>query len=74
LVVVGVVPFGCMPLVKTLKGATKCDNDYNNVALSFNRKIKKALDTMRISLRMKTVYADAYSVIQRAIQNPKKYG
>ncbi|KAJ9566439.1 hypothetical protein OSB04_002405 [Centaurea solstitialis] len=74
LVVVGVVPFGCMPLVKTLKGVTKCDNDYNNVALSFNRKIIKALDTLKISLGMKTVYADAYSVIQRAIQNPKKYG
>ncbi|KAI3697907.1 hypothetical protein L6452_31010 [Arctium lappa] len=74
LVVVGVVPFGCMPLVKTLKDTIKCDDEYNNVALSFNRKIKKALVTMKTSLGMKTAYADAYSLIQRAIQNPKKYG
>nr|XP_043610778.1 GDSL esterase/lipase At5g45950 [Erigeron canadensis] len=74
LVVVGVVPFGCMPLVKTLKGTTKCDNEYNNVALSFNLKIQKALATLKTSLGMKSVYVDAYGLIQRAMQNPKKYG
>ncbi|GJX35131.1 GDSL esterase/lipase [Tanacetum coccineum] len=74
LVVVGVVPFGCMPLVKTLKGTTECDNDYNNVAHSFDLKIKKALVTMKEDLKMKTSYVDAYGLIQDAIQNPKKYG
>ncbi|XP_076917076.1 GDSL esterase/lipase At5g45950-like [Bidens hawaiensis] len=75
LVVVGMVPFGCMPLVRTMKGtATKCDDHYNNVALSFNTKIKKALVTLKRSLGMKTVYADAYDLIQDAIQNPQKYG
>lgn len=74
LVVVGVVPFGCMPLVKTLKGTTKCDNEYNNVALSFNLKLKNALATLKTSIGMKTVLVDAYGLIQRAMQNPKKYG
>lgn len=74
LVVVGVVPFGCMPLVRTLKGTTKCDDEYNNVALSFSLKIKKALVTIKEDLEMKTAYVDAYGLIQDAIQNPKKYG
>lgn len=74
LVVVGVVPFGCMPLVKTLKDITKCDDEYNHVALSFNTKIQKALVTLKATLGIKTSYVDAYNLIQSAIQNPKKYG
>ncbi|XP_071721271.1 GDSL esterase/lipase At5g45950 [Rutidosis leptorrhynchoides] len=74
LVVVGVVPFGCMPLVKTLKGTTKCDNVYNNVALSFNLKLKNALASYRTSIGIKTILVEAYSLIQRAIENPQKYG
>ncbi|XP_023753000.1 GDSL esterase/lipase At5g45950 [Lactuca sativa] len=74
LVVVGVIPFGCMPLVKTLKGTTKCDDEYNHVALSFNNKIKNELVALKTSLGMKTGYIDAYSLILSATQNPRKYG
>ncbi|KAL8263301.1 hypothetical protein R6Q59_024650 [Mikania micrantha] len=74
LVVVGVVPFGCMPLVMTLKGTTTCDKDYNNVANSFNTKLKSALMTIKTTSQMKTAYVDAYGLIQSVIQNPKKYG
>ncbi|XP_076912598.1 GDSL esterase/lipase At5g45950-like [Bidens hawaiensis] len=71
LVIAGVPPFGCMPLVKTLKGASKCVEEYNNVAISFNSKIKNALKT---TLGMKTAYVDIYGLVQSAIQNPNKYG
>ncbi|KAK9068839.1 hypothetical protein SSX86_012955 [Deinandra increscens subsp. villosa] len=74
LVVVGVVPFGCMPLVKTIKGAIKCDDEDNNVAISFNSKIKKALVTIKSTLGMKTAFADTYDLIQSVMQNPTKYG
>ncbi|KAI3742847.1 hypothetical protein L1987_60543 [Smallanthus sonchifolius] len=74
LVVVGVVPFGCMPLVRTLTGTTKCDDEYNNVAISFDLKIKNALSTVKTTLGMKTAYVDTYGLVQSAIQSPKKYG
>ncbi|XP_035835110.1 GDSL esterase/lipase At5g45950 isoform X1 [Helianthus annuus] len=74
LVMVGVVPFGCMPLVKTLKGATKCDDEYNKVAISFDLKLQNALLTIQRTLGMKTAYVDTYGLVQSAIENPKKYG
>ncbi|KAM0065147.1 putative cutinase [Helianthus debilis subsp. tardiflorus] len=74
LVMVGVVPFGCMPLVKTLKGTTKCDDEYNKVALSFDLKLQNALLTIQRTLGMKTAYVDIYGLVQSAIENPKKYG
>uniref|UniRef100_A0A5B7BI59 GDSL esterase/lipase n=1 Tax=Davidia involucrata TaxID=16924 RepID=A0A5B7BI59_DAVIN len=74
LIVVGVPPFGCMPLVKTLKDASKCDEGSNKVALSFNSKIKQMLATLGVSLGIKNAYVDIYNIILSAIQNPKRYG
>ncbi|XP_059663812.1 GDSL esterase/lipase At5g45950 [Cornus florida] len=74
LAIVGVPPFGCMPLVKTLKDEIKCDDDYNQVALSFNSKIQANLETIKATLGIKNAYIDIYHIIERAIQNPKKYG
>ncbi|KAM7525056.1 hypothetical protein LguiA_014958 [Lonicera macranthoides] len=73
-VVVGVPPFGCFPLMKTLRDETKCDNDLNQVALSFNSKIKEKLASLKASLGMKNTYVDIYNVILTAIQYPERYG
>ncbi|PIA31315.1 hypothetical protein AQUCO_05100091v1 [Aquilegia coerulea] len=73
-VVVGVPPLGCMPLVKTLRDTTFCDPMYNHAALSFNNKIKAKLATLKISLGMTGLYVDAYGIIQSAVNNPIKYG
>ncbi|KAK9267168.1 hypothetical protein L1049_009588 [Liquidambar formosana] len=81
LVVVGVPPLGCMPLVKTIMGENKCVGTYNKcvgtynkVAFSFSSKIKGKLATLKASLRMKTAFVDAYGVIESAINSPQRYG
>ncbi|KAF8411010.1 hypothetical protein HHK36_003549 [Tetracentron sinense] len=74
LVVVGVPPLGCMPLVKTLVGATKCVDSYNKASFSFNSKIRDKLATIRASLGVKNVYVDTYDIILRAMASPKRYG
>lgn len=74
LVVVGVPPLGCMPLVKTIMGATTCAENYNKVAFSLNSKIQEKLETISTTSRMKTAFVDAYGIIQNVINNPALYG
>ncbi|XP_030972219.1 GDSL esterase/lipase At5g45950 [Quercus lobata] len=73
LVVVGVPPLGCMPLVKTLMEKTGCVESYNKVAFSFNSKIQTKLSTLKAKLRMKIAFVDAYSIIDNAVNNPTLY-
>ncbi|KAL9146284.1 hypothetical protein ABFS82_13G100600 [Erythranthe guttata] len=77
LVVVGVPPLGCIPLVRTLRGETKCDTDLNKVAFLFNSEIKRELKTMMegsTSYSPKSTFLDIYSIILNAIEKPQKYG
>ncbi|XP_010260395.1 PREDICTED: GDSL esterase/lipase At5g45950-like [Nelumbo nucifera] len=73
-VIVGVPPLGCMPLVKTLMGATTCVDSYNNAALLFNSKVRNLLPRLGTSLGVKAAFVDAYAIIQRTMNNPSKYG
>ncbi|TXG47507.1 hypothetical protein EZV62_026801 [Acer yangbiense] len=74
LVVVGVPPFGCMPLVKTLVNQNTCVESYNKLAFSFNSKIKQKLILMKTTTGLKTAYLDCYNAIQDAVSHPLKYG
>ncbi|KAD3068846.1 hypothetical protein E3N88_36726 [Mikania micrantha] len=74
LTVVGMEPFGCVPLIRALKGSVGCDDEYNKVALSFNSKIKSLMATLEPSLGIKNFYTDIYGLVFDVIQNPKKYG
>ncbi|KAL1206328.1 GDSL esterase/lipase [Cardamine amara subsp. amara] len=74
LVVVGVPPMGCMPLIKYLRGQKTCIDQLNHIAFSFNSKIIKNLELLQSEIGLKTIYVDAYSTIQEAIKNPKKFG
>lgn len=74
LVVVGVPPLGCMPLVKTIMDVTTCAENYNKVAFSLNSKIQEKLETISATSRMETAFVDAYGIIQNAINNPALYG
>ncbi|KAL4563411.1 hypothetical protein LXL04_027452 [Taraxacum kok-saghyz] len=64
LAVVGMEPFGCIPLMKALKGTVECDDDLNKVALAFNTKIKSLMATLQPSLRIKSFYTDIYGFIE----------
>ncbi|CAA0407879.1 unnamed protein product [Arabidopsis thaliana] len=74
LVVVGVPPMGCMPLIKYLRGQKTCVDQLNQIAFSFNAKIIKNLELLQSKIGLKTIYVDAYSTIQEAIKNPRKFG
>lgn len=74
LVVVGVPPIGCMPLVKTMMGQTTCVDSYNKVVISFNSKVQKRLATIRAALRMTIAFVDVYGVIEKAVYHPMLYG
>ncbi|MBA0729262.1 hypothetical protein Golax_025965 [Gossypium laxum] len=74
LVVVGVPPLGCMPLVKTLMNHETCVEKYNNFSSSFNSKLQFKLEVARTTLGMKIGYVDAYGIFEDAVNNSKKYG
>lgn len=74
LIIVGVLPLGCIPLIKTIRNVEGCDKSLNSVAYSFNAKLLQQLDNLKTKLGLKTALVDVYGMIQRAVTNPKKYG
>ncbi|XP_023743865.1 GDSL esterase/lipase At5g45950 [Lactuca sativa] len=74
LALVGMEPFGCMPMIKTLKNSDKCDEEMNRVAFTFNSLLMEKLSTLKTTLLMQTAFVNIYGVIQNIIQNPTKYG
>lgn len=74
LIIVGVLPLGCIPLIKTIRNVEDCDKSLNSVAYSFNAKLLQQLDNLKTKLGLKTALVDVYGMIQRAVVNPKKYG
>ncbi|GMH15877.1 hypothetical protein Nepgr_017718 [Nepenthes gracilis] len=75
-IVVGVPPLGCMPIVRTLEGngSQRCVESINGAAFSLNSKIQREIRAANALLNMKIVYADIYSPIKRVVDNPRKYG
>ncbi|KAM7264246.1 hypothetical protein ACFE04_001929 [Oxalis oulophora] len=75
LIVVGVPPMGCMPLVMTLAGETKCVEKFNNISSTLNNKLEKQLAKLKHTLGMSTTaFVDCFAIINNAINNPHKYG
>lgn len=73
ILVAGVAPFGCMPLVKLLRDSARCDVQLNSVAFSFNAKVQNLVDAQN-EPSSKILYVDVYSPVLDAVQNPRKYG
>nr|AFK45273.1 unknown [Lotus japonicus] len=75
LVVVGVIPLGCIPLTKAIMGQNDtCVASLNKVASSFNAKLLQQISNLKAKLGLQTYYVDVYGMIQSAVMNPKKYG
>lgn len=74
LIVVGVLPLGCVPLMKTIRNQNTCVESLNSVAYTFNAKISQRLDSLKKKLGLQVASVDVYGMIQRAVANPKKYG
>ncbi|TKY71787.1 GDSL esterase/lipase [Spatholobus suberectus] len=74
LIVVGVLPLGCVPLVKTIRNQESCVKPLNDVAYSFNAKLLQQLNNLKTKVGLQAALVDVYGMIQNAVTNPKKYG
>lgn len=73
----GLPPLGCLPLERTINLAKPgdCNEMYNMVALSFNRKLKGLVGKLNWGLPgAQVVYVDQYSLLSAMIAKPWEYG
>ncbi|XP_020080828.1 GDSL esterase/lipase At5g45950-like [Ananas comosus] len=73
-VLVGVPPFGCLPIVRTLFGVENCSSELNAVATSFNSKLVTMLGVLKRKLRVRAAYMDIFTIMYEATRNPEKFG
>eukprot|EP00253_Pinus_taeda_P022781 PITA_22781 len=74
---IGLPPFGCLPSQITLHNffGNKCVDEFNDVAISFNKKAAALLETLKPTLPgLKMAYIDIYDKLLDIVKNPSKYG
>lgn len=75
--ITGLVPVGCLPLERAtnILGHHGCNDEYNNVALSFNKKLDNVISKLNKDLpNFKALSANAYSIVNDIITRPSAYG
>ncbi|XVF81547.1 hypothetical protein PTKIN_Ptkin15bG0163500 [Pterospermum kingtungense] len=73
----GLPPMGCLPLERTtnIMGLDECQDEYNDVALEFNRKLDGLVVKLNKELRgMRMVSAPAYDILYQIIKRPSQFG
>ncbi|KAK9663919.1 hypothetical protein RND81_14G006300 [Saponaria officinalis] len=73
----GISPMGCLPLERTVNfmEIEGCNEEYNNVALEFNGKLRDLIKNMNgefVGLRL--VLSNPYYILKKIIRNPSEYG
>ncbi|KAJ8616427.1 hypothetical protein MRB53_035799 [Persea americana] len=83
IVVVGLPPIGCLPIVITLNSHNGfqiqkrgCIDTYNTVASDYNYKLRSMLATLQMSARngVRIAYADIYQPLIDMVERPAKFG
>ncbi|KAK6932636.1 GDSL lipase/esterase [Dillenia turbinata] len=80
IVVIGLPPMGCLPIVITLNSGTinrNCIDSELTVANDYNQMLQKELQAMQSQLAHQNVaiyYVDIYTPMMDMIRNPQKYG
>lgn len=75
--ITGLPPMGCLPLERTVNilGYHGCNEEYNNVALGFNKKLEHMISKLNRELPQFTaVSANAYPFLDDMIRRPSLYG
>ncbi|GLJ22972.1 hypothetical protein SUGI_0433370 [Cryptomeria japonica] len=75
--IVGLPPFGCLPLQISLHNIVEntCVEEFNDVASSFNSKIKALIEKIRPNFPgVLIAYLDIYDKLFEIIKSPTKYG
>ncbi|XP_010067942.2 GDSL esterase/lipase At4g26790 [Eucalyptus grandis] len=73
----GLIPMGCLPLERTTNffGHNECVQDYNNVAMEFNGKLRKAVARMNRRLPgLRMVLSEPYDLFLQMIKKPSSFG
>lgn len=73
----GVPPMGCMPLERTTNFADgqRCIKSYNDIALSFNAKLKSLTVELNNQLPgLQLVNSNPYGILMQIIRKPSLYG
>ncbi|KAJ0054124.1 hypothetical protein Pint_01387 [Pistacia integerrima] len=73
----GLSPMGCLPSERTanFQDPFSCNEEYNNVALEFNRKMKNFVAKLNRELPgIRVVYSEIYDFILEIITKPSKFG
>ncbi|KAG5546601.1 hypothetical protein RHGRI_018696 [Rhododendron griersonianum] len=73
----GLPPMGCLPLERTtnMLFGSKCIEKYNNVALTFNEKLKGLIEKLNKELaELHLVFSNPYDILLEIIQNPHAFG
>lgn len=73
----GLPPMGCMPLERTTNYMNngECVEEYNNVALDFNLKLKALVMKLNKELHgAKFVFSNPYYILKNIVQRPLVYG
>nr|POE58418.1 gdsl esterase/lipase [Quercus suber] len=72
----GVPPMGCLPLERTVNIFDHdCVEEYNNVALEFNGKLKSLVAKLNKELPgLKLVFANAYDIFLQIVKKPSTFG
>ncbi|PSR95297.1 GDSL esterase/lipase [Actinidia chinensis var. chinensis] len=73
----GIPPMGCLPLERTTNfmGGSECVESYNNVAMSFNDKLKGLVEELNKELPgARVVLSNPYPIVMQIVQKPSSYG
>ncbi|XP_030539783.1 GDSL esterase/lipase At2g04570-like [Rhodamnia argentea] len=73
----GLPPMGCLPLERTTNffGLNECVQEYNDVAVEFNGKLRKAVARMNQRLPgLRMVLSDPYELFLQIIKKPSSFG
>jgi GDSL-like Lipase/Acylhydrolase len=73
-VFVGVPPVGCLPIVRTFSGTSKCVDALNELAVSFNSQLVAQIGVLRQKLGVRAAYLDVFTVMSEAAKYPEKFG
>lgn len=76
LAVVSLPPFGCLPSQIALHNITgnKCVEEFNEVASSFNAKMKALVERIKPKFSGVVAYVDTYDTLLDIVKSPTKYG
>lgn len=75
IVLFGLTPLGCLPLVRATWGLGDCYDKYNELAKIYNSKLESLVKKLNNNLKgLRLVFSPLYGTVMDMIEHPGKYG